>query len=88
MVTNRRYALLVFFHLGQGGSDLPQNNTKSILSHSVIWVINRIFVSDINKSSLCGNHALHLSFSFTDMERMLLSWEKTRVYSHDRPSEP
>lgn len=69
-------------------SPTKQDNVKSILSHLVILVINRKFVSDSNENSLCGNHALHLTLSFTDMERTFLSWEKTGVYSHDRPSEP
>lgn len=69
-------------------SPTKQDNVKSILSHLVILVINRKFVSDSNENSLYGNHALHLTLSFTDMERTFLSWEKMGVSSHDRPPEP
>lgn len=69
-------------------SPMKQDNTKSILSHLAFLVINRKFVSNINENSLSGNHALQLMPSFTDMERIFLSWEKMGVYSHDRPLKP
>lgn len=94
IVSHRRHTLLVFFFLGQSGLSATSeisHETRLHKKHSFPFsflVINRKFVSNINENSLSGNHALQLVPSFTDMERIFLSWEKTGVYSHDRPLKP
>lgn len=53
-----------------------KQDQKSILFQLAFLAINRKPESDINNNSLCGNHALHLMLSFTDMEGISLFWEK------------